>query len=269
MELSAQLEEKESRMVMRKVLFLPGEDQSQRKQENECRSGQGRLVTLSGPEQVLHFWEVDESRIERVKTTVLDCIPSAITALTVDVSRNVLFLGSSAGTVHQLHLWSFILDKEVISKEQLLANVPEEHQEDPGEVVQVAMNPFLDDQVMVAFSQGFMMLWSTDSRSCLNILKSSQQLQGVCWRSEDEFFSAQDDGSFTVWDAGDDYDYDYDYHCVGFRERSPDPGGSHSLWALPMPSYTGALLQGGGGDAVVHFQVKRGAVQKTVRVCIS
>ena len=110
-------------------------------------------------------------------------------------------MGSSAGTVHQLHLWSFILDKEVISQEQLLANVPEEHQENPGEVVQVAMNPFLDDQVMVAFSQGFMMLWSTDSRSCLNILKSSQQLQGVCWRSEDEFFSAQDDGSFTVWDA--------------------------------------------------------------------
>ena len=28
MELSAQLEEKESRMVMRKVLFLPGEDQN-------------------------------------------------------------------------------------------------------------------------------------------------------------------------------------------------------------------------------------------------
>ena len=168
---------------------------------NKQCSGQGRLVTLSGPEQVLHFWEVEESRIERVKTTVLDCIPSSITALTVDVSRNVLFLGSSAGTVHQLHLWSFILDKEVISEEQLLANVPEEHQENPGEVVQVAMNPFLDDQVMVAFSQGFMMLWSTDSRSCLNILKSSQKLQGVCWRSEDEFFSAHDDGSFTVWDS--------------------------------------------------------------------
>ena len=71
---------------------------------NKQSSGQGRLVTLSGPEQVLHFWEVEESRIERVKTTVLDCIPSSITALTVDVSRNVLFLGSSAGTVHQLHL---------------------------------------------------------------------------------------------------------------------------------------------------------------------
>ena len=72
-----------------------------------------------------------------MKTTVLDCMPSTITSLAVDTGRNVLFIGSKAGTVHQLHLWSFIVDKEIISKEQLLANVPENHQEDPGEVAQV------------------------------------------------------------------------------------------------------------------------------------
>jgi len=185
-ELAGQLEEKENRMMMRRVLFLPG---------------QGRLVTLSGPEQVLHFWEIEDGRIERVKTTVLDCIPTTITALAVDTNRNVLFIGSKAGTIHQLHLWSFILDKEVISHEQLLANIPEAHQEEPGEVVMVAMNPFLEEQVLVAFSCGFMLLWSTNSRSVLNILKCPQQLEGVCWRSEDEFFSAHADGSFTVWDA--------------------------------------------------------------------
>ena len=44
--------------------------------------------------QVLHFWEIEETRIERVKTTVLDCISTPITALTVDSNRNVLYLGA-------------------------------------------------------------------------------------------------------------------------------------------------------------------------------
>ena len=87
------------------------------------------------------------------------------------------------------------------AQDQLLSNIPEDHQEDPGEVVAVVPNPLEADQVIIGYSTGFMMLWDTASRSLLNILKSSTLLRDLCWRSEDEFYSCHTDGSFTAWDA--------------------------------------------------------------------
>ena len=149
MELTGYLQDKD--LTMRKVLFLPA---------------QGRLISLSinmaGPGSVLHFWEIEDSKVEKVtfsshsyssfstiifqiKTTVLDTIDSEVTSLTIDIHRNVLMMGtkgmrfifllhqiydpqlsvvanidisfaSAAGDILQLHLWSFILDKEVITQ---------------------------------------------------------------------------------------------------------------------------------------------------------
>ena len=49
-ELSGHLANKELGLV--KVLFLPG---------------QGRLITLAGPGNVLHFWEIEDNKIEKVR----------------------------------------------------------------------------------------------------------------------------------------------------------------------------------------------------------
>ena len=48
-ELSGQLEDKE--LTLRKILFLPA---------------QGRLITLAAPENILHFWEIEDNKIEKV-----------------------------------------------------------------------------------------------------------------------------------------------------------------------------------------------------------
>ena len=50
-ELSGHLANKELGLV--KVLFLPG---------------QGRLITLAGPGNVLHFWEIEDNKIEKVRS---------------------------------------------------------------------------------------------------------------------------------------------------------------------------------------------------------
>ena len=54
---------------------------------------------------------------------------------------------------------------------------------------------------MVGYSAGFMMLWNTNTKSLLNILKSNTLLNDLCWRSEDEFYSCHSDGSYIAWDA--------------------------------------------------------------------
>ena len=177
-------------LSLKKILFLPA---------------QGRLISLSSsldhPRNVLHFWEIEDSKVEKIKTTVLENIESEVTCLTIHTTRNVLMMGSRDGDVHQLHLWSFILDKEVISQSSLLDNIPEDHHEDPGEVVAVVPNPHQPDQVMIGYSAGFMMLWDTNTKTLLNILKSSSLLHDLCWRTEDEFYSCHSDGSYVVWDA--------------------------------------------------------------------
>ena len=38
-------------LTLRKILFLPA---------------QGRLITLAAPENILHFWEIDDNKIEKV-----------------------------------------------------------------------------------------------------------------------------------------------------------------------------------------------------------
>ena len=52
-ELSGHLANKE--LGLMKVLFLPG---------------QGRLITLAGPGNVLHFWEIEDNKIEKVRSEI-------------------------------------------------------------------------------------------------------------------------------------------------------------------------------------------------------
>ena len=83
----------------------------------------------------------------------------------------------------------------------MLSNIPEDHQECPGEIVEISINPWQPDQVMIGYSAGFMMVWDLASKSLLNILKSPVNLDHFCWRSEDEFYSCHSDGNYTLWDA--------------------------------------------------------------------
>ena len=120
------------------------------------------------------------------------------------------------GDISKLHLWSFIVDKEVITQvilsgkllktisprqEKMLSNIPEDHQEDPGEIVEICLNPWQEDQMLIGYSAGFIMLWDNNTKSLLNILKSAVNLHHLCWKSEDEFYSSHSDGSYTLWDA--------------------------------------------------------------------
>ena len=83
----------------------------------------------------------------------------------------------------------------------MLSNIPEDHQEYPGEIVEISTNPWQPDQVMIGYSAGYMMLWDLATKSLLNILKSQVNLEDFCWRSEDEFYSCHSDGNYTLWDA--------------------------------------------------------------------
>ena len=83
----------------------------------------------------------------------------------------------------------------------MLSKIPEDHQEDPGEIVEISTNPWHSDQVMIGYSAGFMMVWDLAAQSLLNILKSPVNLQHFCWKSEDEFYSSHSDGNYTLWDA--------------------------------------------------------------------
>ena len=47
---------------------------------------------------------------------------------------------------------------------------------------QVAMNPYIEDQVMVAFSAGFMLLWSTATRYCPVLLPPGGSLYSTAAR---------------------------------------------------------------------------------------
>ena len=60
-ELSGHLASKE--LGLRKVLFLPG---------------QGRLITLAGPGNVLHFWEIEDNKIEKVRTREISSISNIV-----------------------------------------------------------------------------------------------------------------------------------------------------------------------------------------------
>ena len=98
------------------------------------------------------------------------------------------------GDISKLHLWSFIVDKEVITQvilsgkllqtisprqEKMLSNIPEDHQEDPGEIVEICLNPWQEDQMLIGYSAGFMMLWDNNTKSLLNILKSPKGLPAL------------------------------------------------------------------------------------------
>ena len=83
----------------------------------------------------------------------------------------------------------------------MLSHIPEDHQEDPGEIVEISTNPWQADQVMIGYSAGFMMVWDLAAKSLLNILKSPVNLDHFCWKSEDEFYSSHSDGNYTLWDA--------------------------------------------------------------------
>ena len=48
-EFSAFVDEKD--LTLRKILFLPS---------------QGRLITLATPGNILHFWEIDDNKVEKV-----------------------------------------------------------------------------------------------------------------------------------------------------------------------------------------------------------
>ena len=83
----------------------------------------------------------------------------------------------------------------------MLSKIPEDHQEDPGEIVEISTNPWQSDQVMIGYSAGFLMVWDLAAKSLLNILKSPVNLHHFCWKSEDEFYSSHSDGNYTLWDA--------------------------------------------------------------------
>ena len=83
----------------------------------------------------------------------------------------------------------------------MLSNIPEDHQEDPGEIVEISLNPWQEDQMLIGYSAGFIMLWDNNTKSLLNILKSVVNLHHLCWKSEDEFYSSHSDGNYTLWDA--------------------------------------------------------------------
>ena len=44
----------------------------------------------------------------------------------------------------------------------MLSHIPEDHQEDPGEIVEISTNPWQVDQVMIGYSAGFMMVWDLE-----------------------------------------------------------------------------------------------------------
>ena len=83
----------------------------------------------------------------------------------------------------------------------MLSQIPEDHQEDPGEIVEISTNPWEPDQVMIGYRAGFMMVWDLAAKSLLNILKSPVELEYFCWKCEDEFYSCHSDGNYTLWDA--------------------------------------------------------------------
>ena len=87
------------------------------------------------------------------------------------------------------------------SQEKMLSHIPDDHQEDPGEIVEISTNPWQADQVMIGYRAGFMMVWDLAAKSLLNILKSPVNLDHFCWKSEDEFYSSHSDGNYTLWDA--------------------------------------------------------------------
>ena len=76
-------------------------------------SGLSALYRSSNTGNVLHFWEIEESKIEKVrsgsiqaapdlhslqiKTTKLESVKSDITSLTIDNNRNVLLMGTKGG----------------------------------------------------------------------------------------------------------------------------------------------------------------------------
>jgi len=182
-ELSANHDNNEAAVT--KIVFIPG---------------QGRLVTVLS-DNSLHMWEVNDNKLEEKATTLLEGRLKRITTCCLESGRKRLLVGTEGGNIYQLQLWNFTMEENIIYQDVLMQSVPDDYKLNPGAVEAVLEHPSNYNVLLVGYTRGLMVLWDRGTQTAVHTYIAQQQLEAISWRDKeaDQFVSAHNDGSYTVW----------------------------------------------------------------------
>ena len=173
----------EDEVGVTKMLFLPK---------------QARLVTLT-EDNYLHLWEINGREVKELKSTNLEGRLKHISILCLDQDSRQILLGTEGGNVYKLNLWNFKIDENLIYQDIVMQNAPEDFKVNPGAVEGLLVHPSEQGWLLIGYARGLIVLWDRERSVAIKTFVSSQQLEGLSWKNQDQFVSVHNDGSFINW----------------------------------------------------------------------
>ncbi|CAH1129271.1 unnamed protein product [Ceutorhynchus assimilis] len=166
------------------VLFLPGK---------------GKVVTLQD-DNSLHLWEVNKSSLVEVKSQALEGKLKKISNMCLETAGKHLLLGTEGGNIYLLDLSTFTMTPDIIYQDVVMQNVPQDYKLNPGAVEAILEQPGQPNNILIGYNRGLMVLWNRSDNIASKTFISNQQLESLCWKDEQHFFSSHNDGSYMEWD---------------------------------------------------------------------
>ncbi|XP_071034522.1 lethal(2) giant larvae protein homolog 1 isoform X2 [Parasteatoda tepidariorum] len=170
-------------------------------------SKKARLICLCS-DNSLHLWELNEKNeiwcLEEIKSFVLVGLMKKITAIFLNSSADILYLGTMCGNIYTLNVETFEIAESVIYQDVVVQNIPDDKKLKQGAVKIISCQPSCTDCLLIGYQQGLLALWDVKKLVVISTFISSQSLESVAWQhSGIKFMSSHSDGSYVVWSTED------------------------------------------------------------------
>ena len=90
----------------------------------------------------------------------------SVTAIALNSSGNVLYVGTKSGNIHQLNTNNLELEKQVISQDTILKSIGEDLKK-PGSVEVIEEHPNDPDNLLIGYSRSLIVLWDNQNKNVL------------------------------------------------------------------------------------------------------
>ncbi|CAL1266431.1 unnamed protein product [Larinioides sclopetarius] len=166
-----------------------------------------RLISLC-TDNSLHLWELNERNgiwcLEEIKSFVLTGLTKKITAILLNPTSDILYLGTMCGNIYTLNVESFEMAESVVYQDVVVQNIPDDKKLKQGSVKIISLQPGNPDCLLIGYQQGLIALWDIKKLVVISTFISSQSLESVAWQHQGiKFMSSHSDGSYVVWNTED------------------------------------------------------------------
>jgi len=165
--------------------------------------GQGQLVTLCS-DNCLHLWEIGVkdgvSYLQEVRALPLENKVKTVSAHCLTLPGDQLLLGTESGHIFVVDLKTFKLQEKVVYQETIIQSAPDDFKVNPGAVESIVQHPVKQDQFLIGYNRGLIVLWDYKAGKAVHLYNASQQLESLTFiRSGEEFLSSHGNGSYITW----------------------------------------------------------------------